>query len=64
MDWIMDPKVLNKQELYGKFDESTGSFTDGVLTKAVRNILELIREWKGNLSNPEVEECDKDRNPR
>lgn len=41
--YIIDPKTLTKEELYGYLDSSTLEWTDGVFTKILRKILENKR---------------------
>jgi dynein heavy chain 1 len=41
--YILDPKTLTKEELYGFLDSSTLEWTDGVFTKILRKILDNKR---------------------
>ncbi len=38
--YIIDPKAINKEELYGKLDNTTMEWTDGVFTGILRKITE------------------------
>lgn len=38
--YIIDPKAINKDELYGKLDNTTMEWTDGVFTGVLRKITE------------------------
>lgn len=37
--YIVDPKAISKDELYGKLDNTTTEWTDGVFTSILRRIL-------------------------
>lgn len=41
--YIVDPKAINKDELYGKLDNTTLEWTDGVFTGILRKITENVR---------------------
>ena len=41
--YIIDPKALNKDYLYGKLDHTTLDWTDGVFTGTLRRILDNQR---------------------
>ena len=41
--YVLDPKTLTKEELYGFLDSSTLEWTDGVFTKILRKILDNKR---------------------
>ncbi len=41
--YVIDPKTLSKEELYGQLDSSTLEWTDGVFTKTLRKILDNKR---------------------
>ena len=41
--YIIDPKALSKEELYGKLDSTTLEWTDGVFTQILRHIINNIR---------------------
>lgn len=41
--YVIDPKTLSKEELYGYLDSSTLEWTDGVFTKILRKILDNKR---------------------
>ena len=41
--YIIDPKALNKDHLYGKLDQTTLDWTDGVFTGTLRRILDNQR---------------------
>lgn len=41
--YIIDPKALTKDELYGKLDNTTMEWTDGVFTHILRKICENQR---------------------
>ena len=38
---VLDPKALEKSELFGAWDESTREFRDGVLTALIRNVADV-----------------------
>lgn len=44
--FYIDPKAITRKELYGNFDETTNVFEDGILTNAIRNILNKMEENK------------------
>ena len=37
--YVVDPKAINKDELYGKLDSTTAEWTDGVFTGILRRII-------------------------
>lgn len=41
--YVIDPKALTKEELYGVLDSTTLEFTDGVFTSILRKILDNVR---------------------
>ena len=41
--YVIDPKAINKEELYGKLDSTTLEWTDGVFTQVLRKILDNAR---------------------
>ena len=41
--YIIDPKAINKDELYGRLDSTTLEWTDGVFTGILRKITENVR---------------------
>ena len=41
--YIIDPKAITKDELYGKLDSTTLEWTDGVFTHVLRKILDNVR---------------------
>jgi len=41
--YIIDPKAVTKDELYGKLDPTTLEFTDGIFTHILRTILANVR---------------------
>lgn len=45
--YIVDPKAINKDELYGKLDNTTLEWTDGVFTSILRKITENVRGESG-----------------
>jgi len=38
--YVVDPKAICKDDLYGKLDSTTAEWTDGVFTKILRQIIE------------------------
>jgi len=38
--YIIDPKAISKDELYGRLDNTTMEWTDGVFTGVLRKITE------------------------
>ena len=42
-DYIIDPKAITKDELYGRLDSTTLEWTDGVFTHVLRKILDNVR---------------------
>lgn len=38
--YIIDPKAITKEELYGKLDQTTMEWTDGIFTFILRKICE------------------------
>ena len=45
--YIIDPKAISKDELYGKLDDTTMEWTDGIFTHLLRRIIETPnkRQW-------------------
>lgn len=43
MSYVVDPKAINKDELYGKLDNTTMEWTDGIFTGILRKITENVR---------------------
>ena len=41
--YIIDPKAINKEELYGKLDSTTAEWTDGVFTQILRRVIDNHR---------------------
>lgn len=41
--YIVDPKAIHKDDLYGKLDSTTAEWTDGVFTQILRRIIDNIR---------------------
>ncbi len=41
--YIVDPKAVSKEELYGKLDSTTLEWTDGIFTHILRTILNNVR---------------------
>jgi dynein heavy chain 1 len=41
--YIIDPKAINKDDLYGKLDSTTAEWTDGVFTLILRKIIDNVR---------------------
>ena len=41
--YIIDPKAVSKDDLYGKLDSTTADWTDGVFTQILRKILANVR---------------------
>mmetsp|Transcript_20729 Transcript_20729/g.31817 ORF Transcript_20729/g.31817 Transcript_20729/m.31817 type:complete len:188 (+) Transcript_20729:6466-7029(+) len=41
--YIIDPKAINKEELYGKLDSTTAEWTDGVFTQILRKVIDNHR---------------------
>jgi dynein heavy chain 1 len=41
--YIIDPKAINKDELYGKLDSTTAEWTDGVFTQTLRKVIDNHR---------------------
>jgi MoxR-like ATPase len=41
--YVLDPKSMNKDELYGSLDSTTLEWTDGVFTNVLRKIIDNIR---------------------
>ena len=41
--YIVDPKAINKDDLYGRLDSTTAEWTDGVFTGILRRIIDNIR---------------------
>lgn len=43
VSYIIDPKAINKDELYGKLDSTTAEWTDGVFTLILRKVIDNQR---------------------
>jgi len=43
VSYVVDPKAINKDELYGKLDNTTMEWTDGIFTGILRKITENVR---------------------
>ena len=41
--YIVDPKAIHKDDLYGKLDSTTAEWTDGVFTGILRRIIDNVR---------------------
>ena len=41
--YIVDPKAISKDDLYGKLDSTTAEWTDGVFTQILRRIIDNVR---------------------
>jgi len=41
--YVIDPKAITKDELYGKLDNTTMEWTDGIFTSILRKITENVR---------------------
>eukprot|EP00051_Salpingoeca_urceolata_P022682 m.374607 g.374607 ORF g.374607 m.374607 type:complete len:4614 (-) comp20005_c1_seq14:242-14083(-) len=41
--YIIDPKAISKEELYGNMDENTREWTDGLFTHIVRKVIDNLR---------------------
>jgi len=41
--YIIDPKAISKEELYGKLDSTTAEWTDGVFTQILRRVIDNHR---------------------
>ena len=41
--YIVDPKAINKDDLYGRLDSTTAEWTDGVFTLVLRRIIDNVR---------------------
>jgi dynein heavy chain 1, cytosolic len=41
--YIIDPKAISKDELYGRLDSTTAEWTDGVFTLTLRKIIDNHR---------------------
>ena len=41
--YLIDPKAITKDELYGKLDSTTAEWTDGVFTQTLRKIIDNHR---------------------
>eukprot|EP00052_Salpingoeca_macrocollata_P029602 m.302295 g.302295 ORF g.302295 m.302295 type:complete len:4671 (+) comp22998_c0_seq14:51-14063(+) len=47
--YVMDPKAISKDDLYGVLDNTTMDWQDGLLTRTIRNI---TQEFKGDGNDP------------
>ena len=43
VSYVLDPKAMSKQELFGVMDDVTMEFTDGVFTSLLRRIIDNVR---------------------
>jgi dynein heavy chain 1 len=43
VSYIVDPKAISKDDLYGKLDSTTAEWTDGVFTGILRRIIDNAR---------------------
>jgi len=41
--YVIDPKAINKDELYGRLDSTTAEWTDGVFTLILRKVIDNHR---------------------
>lgn len=41
--YIIDPKAISKDDLYGRLDSTTAEWTDGVFTQALRKVIDNHR---------------------
>lgn len=41
--YVVDPKAINKDDLYGKLDSTTAEWTDGVFTGVLRKVIDNAR---------------------
>lgn len=41
--YIIDPKAITKEELYGRLDSTTAEWTDGVFTQTLRRVIDNHR---------------------
>lgn len=41
--FLIDPKAIDKDQLYGKLDATTAEWTDGVFTKTLREVIDNRR---------------------
>ena len=41
--YLIDPKAINKDELYGRLDSTTAEWTDGVFTQTLRRVIDNHR---------------------
>ena len=41
--YVVDPKAISKDDLYGKLDSTTAEWTDGVFTGILRRIIDNAR---------------------
>ena len=41
--YIIDPKAITKEELYGRLDSTTAEWTDGVFTQLIRKVIDNHR---------------------
>ncbi|KAL8439825.1 hypothetical protein Efla_004351 [Eimeria flavescens] len=48
VSYVLDPKVVEKEQLYGKLDSTTLEWQDGVFTAVLRKILTTAQEAGGN----------------
>jgi len=41
--YVIDPKAITKEELYGRLDSTTAEWTDGVFTRLLRKVIDNHR---------------------
>ena len=44
--FVIDPKAISKEELYGVLDNTTMEWFDGIFTKILRNVLNEEKQQK------------------
>lgn len=45
--YVIDPKAISKDDLYGRLDSTTAEWTDGVFTQALRKVIDNHRGESG-----------------
>ena len=43
VSYVIDPKVMSKESLYGTLDSTTREWTDGLFTQVLRKIVDNVR---------------------
>jgi len=43
VSYVIDPKVMSKETLYGSLDSTTREWTDGLFTQVLRRIIDNVR---------------------